>query len=300
MLPRAYSQGEAPRRPAQEAQANAKGDGLPKQFDAWGPEHDGLRTRLVPAQEEYVVGRPAKFRLEMKNFSERERTYDSQGVTVNGSIRVNDQDGKPVWYVAGSFQTGGHSRAIAPGQTVVLFDGLDLATQYLLIKPGSYMLQFRGTHVRWHKESEIPRSNEITVVVRPGTPAVSMQVAARLIEILPEKWGLRLPQGVDGQITPTGRESGRGMYFSLSTNPVRSGLKRDVVIVRVWIAERELAWTGKMPERGDVALYLGKGLEGHVYWIVPDKAEAEWPDIRAKITAALQIERPLPQSGPKG
>ena len=115
-----------------------------KQSDAWGPDRDGLRTRLVPAQDEFVVGGPAKFRLKMKNSGDKERMYDSQGVKVNDSIRVTDPDGKPVRYIGGSFQTMGRPESIAPGGTVVLFDGLDLTTQYLFAKPGVYTLQFRG------------------------------------------------------------------------------------------------------------------------------------------------------------
>ena len=64
----------------------------------------------------------------------------------------------------------------------------------------------------------------------------------------------------------------------------------------VWVAEHELAWKGKTEiekavESAHAAAYAGKGAVGHVYWIVPEKAEKEWPDIRAKIKAALMIEK---------
>ena len=133
-----------------------------KESEGWGPEIDGLRTRLLPAQKEFFVGRPAKFRLEMKNFGKSDRMYDSQGVSVNGSIRISGPDEAPVRYVAGSFQTSGSSRSIAPGQKVALFefDSLDVADQYLMVKPGSYTLDFRGTHVKWDSESAIPPSGQ--------------------------------------------------------------------------------------------------------------------------------------------
>ncbi len=277
--------------------------GAAKGSDGWGPEHNGLRTRLLPAQKQYVIGRSARFRLEMKNFGESERKYDSQGVDVNGTIRITGPDGKPVRYVGGGFQTAGHSRSIAPGETVVLFDGHDFADQYSLVKAGSYTLQFRGTNVKWDAESEIPPSAEIAIEMRPGKPPVSMQVPARLGETLPEKWSLSLNGRVhevkDGKVSPPGWESGSGTFMSLIPP---SGSKRNPLSVPIWITERRLAWTGTQPflvgtewtkkevTPSEGAVYLGKGADGYVYWKVPKDAESQWPDIRAKVTAALQIE----------
>ena len=224
---------------------------------------------------------------------------------MNNSIQINDLDGKSVRYVGGSFQTGGSPKSISPGKTVVLFDKLDLVTQYLFIKPGSYTVQFRGTNVRWSSESEIPPSNKITIEMRPGTLPASMQVPARLIEILPERWYLSLNGRVyevnDEKITPPGWESGRGTYVSLVRDP-SSGLKPDVLRVEVWVAEHRLVWTrkartGKDVKPDEAAIYLGKGTDGHVYWTLPEKAEKEWPDIRAKVMAALQIGPIIPEPG---
>ena len=228
--------------------------------------------------------------------------FDSQGVNVNGSIRISDPDGKPVPYVGGGFQTAGGARPISPGETVVLFKGLDLTNQYLFVEPGSYTLQYCE---KW--ASSIPPSNKIRVEMRPGTLPMSMQVPARLIEILPEGWSMSLNMRVaevdhDGKITPSGWESGAGTYLSLDTNPA-SGLKCDVLRVRVWVAEHWLArkgtlgGTGNESKPGRVADYLGKGADGYVYCILPEKADKEWPDIRAKVKAALKIEPPAQESG---
>jgi hypothetical protein len=293
-------------RPAEQTPVGKKDADLPKQSNDWGPDRNGLRTRLLPAQKEYVVGQPAMFRLEMKNFGDHIRTYDPQRVNVNNSIQINDLDGKSVRYVGGSFQTGGSPKSISPGKTVVLFDELDLVTQYLFLKPGSYTIQFRGTNVRWSSESEIPPSNKITVNMQPRTLPISVQVPARLVKILPENWDLRLNGIVyevnDGKIIPPGWESGRGTFVSLVTNPVNSGLKRDVLHVEIWVAENKMVWTGKARTGKEVkpdeaAIYLGKGTDGHVYWTLPEKAEKEWPDIRDKVIAALQIGPIIPESG---
>ncbi|MCD4727925.1 MAG: hypothetical protein K8R46_09700 [Pirellulales bacterium] len=292
MLPRLRVQGEAPSPRAKKAPADVKEADLAKESDGWGLEREGLRTRLMPVQKEYVIGQPAKFRLEMKNFGEHARRYDSQGVAVHNTIRISDPDGKPVPYVAGMFQTGrrGDAPSIAPGKTVVLFDKRDLTNHYLFVKPGSYTLQFRA----W---KPFPPSNTITVKMRPGTLPMSMHVPARLMENLPKKWRMslnwRVAEVIDGKITPPGWESGAGTYLSLVRywNTGDGGLS-----VPVWVAERRLARTGttgrtgEALKPGEAADYLGKGADGHVYWILPEKAETEWPDIRAKIKTALKIE----------
>ncbi len=299
-LPQADAQDKEPRPPAEEKPAGTKDAGPAERSDEWGPERDGLRTRLLPSQEKYAVGGAARFRLEMKNFGKMERKYDSQDVCVNDSIQVTDPDGKPVRYVGGSFQTGGGPVSIATGKTAVLFDGFDLTNQYCFVKVGRYTLKFRGQKYAPDafgdmSESPIPPSGKTTVEMRPGKLPMSMQVPARLVAILPKGWDMSLNMRVSevnaGKIAPPGWELGDGTYLSLVRNAI---YKPDVLRVKVWAAEHRLVWTGKyrtgkMVEPGKTAIYLGKGADGHVYWIVPAKAEKEWPDIQAKVKAALQI-----------
>ena len=70
--------------------------------------------------------------------------------------------------------------------------------------------------------------------------------------------------------------------------------KKDVLRVELWVADNKLArrataQTGAA-KLADAAVYLGKGTDGHVYWMVPEQAEKEWQEIRGKVRAALQIE----------
>ena len=62
------AQGEAAPPSADKTPTDTKDAASAKPSNGWGPELDGLRTRLVPAQKDYSIGQPAKFRLEMKNF----------------------------------------------------------------------------------------------------------------------------------------------------------------------------------------------------------------------------------------
>jgi hypothetical protein len=258
-------------------------------------------------KKKFAVGAPARFGLKMKNFGENKRIYDSQGASVNGSIQVTDPDGKPVRYIGGCFQTGGFPHSIAPGEAVVLFDGLDLSDQYLFAKAGSYTFRFRGLNaglnLHGDSESPIPPSNKLTVEFRPGKLPMSMQVPARLVEIVPKGWDLslngRVAEVQDGKIAPPGWESGSGTYLSL-TDPT-SGLG-DVHSVRIWVAEHKLNWRGKGPagnaiNPAEAAVFLGEGADGHVYWTLPGGAEKEWPDIRTKVKTALKIRLRAPKPG---
>jgi len=75
----------------------------------------------------------------------------------------------------------------------------------------------------------------------------------------------------------------------LTANPTAS-YKNDLVCVDVWLAENKLTWTGNVKKPYPAADYVGKGPDGHVYWIVPASAEKAWPDIRARIRATLTKE----------
>jgi uncharacterized protein len=275
-----------------------------KKSEGWGPELNGLRTRLVPEQNVYFVGRSVRFRLEMKNFGESAAAYDAQQVGVNGSMLIHEPGGKRIPYVAGMYQTSSHGPvSLSPGETAVLFSGLDLADQYLFTKPGSYTIQFLGyPPFRQIIEQAIPPSDKFTVKMRPGKLPLTMQVPARLVEVLPKEWdvclNMRVAEVENGKIAPPGWESGPGTFVSLVSHPS----KDDGIGVGIWVAERRLAWTGTRPfwvrtqktqkavEPGEAAAYVGKGADGHVYWNLPKEAKKAWPGIEKKIKAALEIE----------
>ena len=80
--------------------------------------------------------------------------------------------------------------------------------------------------------------------------------------------------------------------------------------VEIWVAEKKLGWKGTVEfekGKGDIttvkikpdegAVYLGKGADGHVYWILPKEAEKQWPGIEKQVRAALKIAPPEPAVG---
>jgi hypothetical protein len=279
----------------------------PKDTDGWGPERGGLRTRLLPMQKEYVVGRMARFRLEMKNFGKSNGWYYPDARDVDGLTHVTDPAGKPLRHVGSTFGSGGSGTPIRPGKTVELSDGFDLTDQFLLIEPGSYTVQYRGTEAKGDTNTGVPPSGKITIEMRPGIVTTSMKVSARLVAILPKGWDLSLADRDskvwNGRIAPPGWESGPGTYVALENDTVLEPSEN----VQIWVAEDRLAWTGtqrssavspfaseKTVELDDAAAYLGKGSDGYVYWILPKEAEKAWPGIRARVKGALKVEDKSP------
>lgn len=235
-----------------------------------------------------------KFRLELKNVGESVILYDPQQVDINGSLKVLDPEGRPVRYVATSFQTlGGKRPALTPGNIVNLFSGLDLDSQYLIVKPGKYKVQFRG----W----AFPESNTVEIEVRPGTLPPIKQLAARLLEVLPKEWILTV-HGYAGESDrsrsvfwddpPPGWEPVRGLAtIELDGNP---GKGEGGVDATFWLSNRQLEWTGKVDRPGQTAaVYFGKCLEGHLYAQLPSAVAVEaarWPTFEKDLRKAWKVK----------
>jgi hypothetical protein len=293
--------------------------------ESWGWELAGLRTRLVPLEKQFVLGQPMKFRLELKNFGQGAVRYDSQGVGLNGSLLVRDPQGRPVRYIGGSFQTMGQSPlpSLAPGKTAVLFDALDLASQYLVVRPGRYTVQFRGisneTEAKAQEESRrriseaeakdtgekidwwgalLPQSNAAAIDVQPGTVPAVKRIAVRLLDVLPKDWELSV-HGYRGEVncppawetTPPGWDAGRLMPSVTLARSV-TGYIDDIVRAELWLADCKLHWTGEVGRPGQrAAVYLGKCPEGYIYADLPSHPEAQaakWSTLQEDIPKALQ------------
>ena len=269
-----------------------------------------------------------KFRLVVKNFGRSDVPYDCQGLDGNSSLVVRDPQGRVVPYIGGSFQTASPLPLplLAPGETAILFDGLDLASQYLIVKSGKYTVQFHGINdaaeakakeqaerrssevwgkrfrdkFDWREWSGalIPTSNSAVIEVQPGTVPPVKHIAARLLDVLPKEWGMSV-HGYLGETdcrpawetTPPGWEARRPMPTLTLACPI-TGYKDDTVRASLWIANSELRWTGKVDQPGQrAAVYLGKCPEGYLYADLPSHPEAraaKWPGLEKDIRKTLQ------------
>jgi len=156
--------------------------------ESWGEAKGGLRTRLVADKTTWTVGETVVIRLELRNESKAAVTYDDpQGDTREGGLTIR-RDGKPVRYIAGSFQTAGGSRLISPGQTQTI-DTIRVSEYWDFRTPGRYTVQFPDTDTgsmgrdsRSHRDL-LPASNalELVVVAPPGgVPPLDLGGRARV------------------------------------------------------------------------------------------------------------------------
>jgi hypothetical protein len=266
----------------------------PPKAESWGPREGNFQTRLVPLADHFVLGQPMKFRLKLKNVGQTAVHYDPQQVGINGSLKVLDPEGHPIRYSATSFQTMINKfPALMPGNVVNLFDGLDLDSQYLIVKPGKYSVQFR--------HYAFPNSNTVEVEVRPGTLPPIKRIAARLLEVLPKEWVL-IVHGYAGEPNgsrpvywddpPPGREPVRG----LPTLILRDSLAKEGSInATFWLSERPLPRIvgGDGPKQTAAAFY-GKCPEGYLYALTPSEAavkDAQWPTFEQDLRKALEIKK---------
>ncbi|MBI4577233.1 MAG: hypothetical protein HY722_13325 [Planctomycetes bacterium] len=257
-----------PRQPADAAAVPA----TPADRAAWGTARGGLRTRLSLQDEGWAPGRPLRVRLELENVGTRTTTYDDQQVGVNDPFAVTGPDGRTVPWVGGSVQTLGHPKSIAPGERVILRDGLDLAAGYLMNAAGPYVVCFRGGD--GFGETAIPPSNEVRLTAGAGEVSPERALLDRIRERIPEGWELSCQR----EEAPGGAA---GLAIHCSWVPP-SHRKKDVVQVGLWIAQEG-------SDAGEAGDLLGQTDLGRAWLVSGPGAEGRWPGHRGDLEAALGL-----------
>jgi beta-lactamase regulating signal transducer with metallopeptidase domain/biopolymer transport protein ExbD len=257
---------------------HSSGTGRPGPADDWGPEQDGLRTRLVQLSDKPSVGEPVKFRLEMKNFGNEVRHYDPQVAAAFRIVGVKKHDGDAIGYIGGSFQTAGQPLKIGPGETVALWKEWDVAANFLLEDAGNYTVQTRPAKAiepiigsREPKQSAIPASGPITFELAPGTLRAIPALFVRLRNIPPPGWKASLMSDV--------------ILFTHSP----TSLKKDVTTIQLWFTKEKLPADFKLGqgEYQQVVQYLGETPMGHANLGALPRAADLWPDYVTSIRQRL-------------
>lgn len=238
----------------------------------------GIEFRLIPLTEEFEVGRPMLFRIEMLNVSEEPILYRATGpssVVANDQMIITGPNGKTIKYVDTSYQILAGLDVILPDETIVLVDNYDVVRQYYMTKPGRYTFQFKG----WPTDTK--GSNTIDVEVRDGELSAADSVFARVRSVMPKGWTAtrRLAPA-----RPVFRDMS-GTFINVHMIGKRAGKSIDVDIFLA-IAEDE----GSLdPEFVNELKLWGKCRWGNVYFKGRD-AESLWPGYRKQIIKALGIE----------
>jgi hypothetical protein len=179
-------------------------------------------------------------------------------------------DNNQLYNKRGPYQTQGAPQPIKAGEIVTLFENRDITDEYVIIKPGKHIIQFRG----------IPMSNVIEFEIEPGTPDERDLLVSLLVNILPDSsWRITVPKRY---IAPAGRK-GEMILIILSR-----GHLGDAITVMLWKMKSPADVTERRDEQPSD--YLGKNDSGYFYIEIPPKALDYWPTIKEDIISALNIE----------
>lgn len=238
---------------------------------------EGIEMRLTALSEEFVIGQPMLFRLQITNVSESPITYDAtSSLMVNIPMIVKGPDGQAIAYIDTSYQTWARPGEIQPGQTVVLSDNYDAASQYRIVKPGRYSFQFKGF---WGAKP----SNIVEIDIKPGELSPEDSIVESLFSILPDGWKLTKTRARD--IADFNFETGRGIFISLVGKWGRKGTSGGTVGVFLLINP-----TQSVLEKTEFeAEFWGQSEWGPVY-AKSLEAELLWPNYKEQIMKALNIQ----------
>lgn len=227
----------------------------------------GVQSRLSLITKRPQVGKPLRVRLELKNVGSLPITYDSQQAAVNNSLDVKGPDNNPVSYVATSFQTMGSPKQIQPGDTTVIITDLNVAEQYLVDKPGKYVIKSVA-------RGGIPASNELQVEVAAGTPKDIDRLLMDMRSIAPQGWRtVRYENRM---------EPGIGSISFLNT-PTR--LKADATSISLYFTKEKKSG---IEEQQVQPKYLGETIFGHAWLQQQSEVATErWPDHEKAIAEKL-------------
>jgi hypothetical protein len=212
-----------------------------------GPLAEDLEARLTLLDQAPEVGGTFRFRVEMTNRGTTRYLYGHQRVRPNPVLEIRTPAGEVETFRGGTLSTHREGPlSINPGESVVLFESLDVAREFDIGRPGRYRVQFVGGGVAVAKEAEVSRfppydpqgnprvglsslrviSNKIWVEVGPGDYFDKEALRNLLAPALPEFWTL----GDEMSSSLEGRESRMVLtrWFSL----------QEMVSIPVRFAER--------------------------------------------------------------
>ena len=237
----------------------------------------GIEYKLIPLSEDFAVGRPMLFRINMVNVSDLSVLFmDTRSVMVNDPMAVIGPNGEDIKYVDTSYQIAVGHEVILPGETITLADNYDVTSQYGIVKPGRYTFQFKGASGRNNK-----RSNTFEVEVKEGELSAADSVFASILSVLPKGWT------ATRRLAPTKLFSGDRADTFINVHLIG---KRTGKLINVDISLAIAKDVSSLDHQYVNKLQVwGKCRWGHVYARVRD-AELLWPDYREQIVKALEIE----------
>ncbi len=242
---------------------------------SWGPpaEQSGLRTRLTLITEKPTAGRPLMFKLEIKNFGKAPTEIDAQYHEPFRLLRATREGGRSAKFIGMTPQTSAEKRFLNPGESLTLWENVDVNSLFLL-KAGPYQFLTEGgqgvMQALWRE------SNTVNVQIAAGKQTPKNRLLENLLQGLPEKWEVSSGGGIT--------DGGKAIFLMQK----HSNLKRDVTGIQIWFTEEKLADEFELgaSDQTQIVTQLGHCKLGFMNVVAQRKALDIWPDYLEHIRRA--------------
>lgn len=241
----------------------------------------GFDVRLIPLTQEFFVGNPMLFRVEMKNISNETLGYWHTSFMVNDPMVIKDPNDTIIPYIEGDCQTTAAPEFVESNETIVLADNYDLRSQYHITTPGRYTVQFR-------KRPLTPSpSNILEFDVKPGQLSPSELLVEKLLPILPPAWNFT--RKINSADEFAKEQAGEAVGFWLTGKHNRKGENKGMnialnIIIFIGSDSTQVRLRDHLAE---FELW-GQSQWGPVY-VESWNAEQLWPDYQVQIMKALGL-----------
>lgn len=111
------------------------------------PKVQGVKTRLTPVSDRFIIGKPMLFRVELVNAGPSPVHYMDSGVR-HKSLTVLNENRETIPHTPQPMQIAVAKKELAPNTSIVLAEGIDITQGRAPIKPGRYFVQFNSADVQ--------------------------------------------------------------------------------------------------------------------------------------------------------
>jgi len=239
----------------------------------------GFDVRLVSLSEDFVVGKPMLFRVEMKNISNETLGYMHTSF-INDPMLIKDSNGVIVHYIDTSYQTAEAPEFVEPAETIILADNYDARSQYHITRPGKYTFQFKGL-------ANTKPSNIIEKDIQSSSLPALERIVEDLLPVLPEGWELTRTIRPANELAQTSTAN-EVLWIHLIGKQTGKGKGNSVSLAVFLYAAAQMPPHVKLKSNLSELDAWGNSKWGLIYAKSQD-AELLWPDYKEKIKNVLQV-----------
>jgi hypothetical protein len=205
-------------------------------------------------------------------------SVDTAQADINDPFVITGPDGKPVPYIGGHTGCGDcPTLQLAPGGEMIFTRDLDLRDQYLIDKPGRYVVGYgmKGWVIDGKPAKVKPSTLEIDIA--SGKLDRRMEIAQRLFPLIPKDWSL----AISGRWTDD-EDSGQIEADVWRYGPLP---EEATVVFAIGFHFQIDGRKGTDPAEE----FLGKTRWGFLFAYIEKRTEEVWPNWRKAVVEALGV-----------